>query len=276
MGRACFSRTPCAGWSPSPHSTARPLPQTPASRTWPSGFGPKASETPRDSPLARAGGPRRAAGYRRSVAVARWGAAPYREQGPPDRAAAGEWLERRAALYRGPVPAGRDRRHTRRGHLVRRGLRVRWLARIRVFRHRRELGSAFNFCFARVVGRPTLERLVARETLARLDRRLDTARSRSAMFLLFLLPGVPKDVLSYTAGFSGMPLLEFVVLSGLARSPALLASVLIGAGVSRGDYRSLLATAGVMLLAIGGYYGYRRSRRGRLNPKIGDAEGRPC
>jgi len=123
------------------------------------------------------------------------------------------------------------------------------------------LGSAFNFCFARVVGRPTLERLVGRDTLARLDRSLDTARSRSAMFLLFLLPGVPKDVLCYAAGFSGMPLIEFVVLSGLARSPALLASVLIGAGVSRGDYRSLIATAVVLLLAIGGYYWYRRSRK---------------
>ena len=123
------------------------------------------------------------------------------------------------------------------------------------------LGSAFNFWFARVLGRPTLERLVGPETLAKLDRSLDNARSRSAMFLLFLLPGVPKDVLCYAAGFSGIPLIEFVVLSGLARSPALLASVLIGAGVSRGDYRSLGATAVVLLLAIGGYYWYRRSRR---------------
>ncbi len=125
------------------------------------------------------------------------------------------------------------------------------------------LGSAFNFCFARVVGRPTLERLIGRETLAKLDRSLDNARSRSAMFLLFLLPGVPKDVLSYAAGFSGMPLIEFVVLSGLARSPALLASVLIGAGVSRADYRSLGATAVVLVLAIGGYYWYQRSRKRR-------------
>jgi len=123
------------------------------------------------------------------------------------------------------------------------------------------LGSAFNFCFARVVGRPTLERLVGRDTLARLDRSLDNARTRSAMFLLFLLPGVPKDVLCYAAGFSGIPLIEFVVLSGLARSPALLASVLIGTGVSRGDYRSLIATAVVLLLAIGGYYWYRRARK---------------
>lgn len=123
------------------------------------------------------------------------------------------------------------------------------------------LGSAFNFCFARVVGRPTLERLVGPETLDKLDRSLDNTRTRSAMFLLFLLPGLPKDLLCYAAGFSAMPVIEFVVLSGLARSPALLATVLIGAGVSRGDYRSLIATAVVLLLAIAGYAWYWRSRK---------------
>src|SRR5205823_14585367 len=120
------------------------------------------------------------------------------------------------------------------------------------------LGSAFNSWFARVVGRPALERLVSRDTLARLDRSLASARSKSAMFLLFLLPGLPKDILCYAAGFSGMSLFEFVVFSGLARSPALLASVLIGAGVSRGDYRSVIAIALLVLLAIGGDYWYHR------------------
>src|SRR5947199_8771398 len=43
------------------------------------------------------------------------------------------------------------------------------------------LGSAFNFWFARVVGRPTLERLIARDTLAPIDRSLGSARSKSAM-----------------------------------------------------------------------------------------------
>jgi uncharacterized membrane protein YdjX (TVP38/TMEM64 family) len=131
------------------------------------------------------------------------------------------------------------------------------------------LGSAFNFCLARVVGRPTLERLIGRDTLAKLDRSLASAKSKSAMFLLFLLPGLPKDVLSYAAGFSDMGILEFVVLSGLARSPGLLASVLIGAGVSRGDFRSVIAIAFLAVLAIGGYYWYQRRRRpptGRTPP----------
>src|SRR6266480_262138 len=123
------------------------------------------------------------------------------------------------------------------------------------------LGSAFNFWFARVVGRPALERLVSRDTLARLDRSLASAKSRSAMFLLFLLPGLPKDFLCYAAGLSSMSIVEFVVLSGPARSPALLASVLIGSGASRGDYRSVIAIALLVLLAIGGYYWYHRRNR---------------
>ncbi len=124
------------------------------------------------------------------------------------------------------------------------------------------LGSAFNFWFARVVGRPALERLISRDTLARIDRLLASAKSKSAMFLLFLLPGLPKDILCYAAGFSGISIFEFVVLSGLARSPALLASVLIGAGVSRGDYRSVIAIALLVLAAIGGYYWYQRRSLG--------------
>jgi uncharacterized membrane protein YdjX (TVP38/TMEM64 family) len=131
------------------------------------------------------------------------------------------------------------------------------------------LGSAFNFWFARVVGRPTLERLIGRDRLEKIDRALASARSRSAMFLLFLLPGLPKDFLCYAAGLSGMHMLEFVVLSGLARSPALLASVLIGAGVSRGDYRSVLAIALLTLLAIGGYYWYQRR-----NPPVSASDNR--
>src|SRR6266513_2575285 len=123
------------------------------------------------------------------------------------------------------------------------------------------LGSAFNFWFARVVGRPALERLIGRDKLAKIDRSLTGAKSRSAMFLLFLLPGLPKDFLCYAAGLSSMSIVEFLVLSGLARSPALLASVLIGAGVSRGDYRSVIAIALLVLLASGGYYWYQRYNR---------------
>lgn len=129
------------------------------------------------------------------------------------------------------------------------------------------VGSAFNFWFARVVGRPTLERLIHRDTLAKVDRALNNAKGKSALFVLFLLPGMPKDAMSYAAGLSNINLMEFVVVTGLARSPALLASILLGSQAYRHDYRAMIITGAVVVLAILGYYLYERNRNKKEQPR---------
>jgi uncharacterized membrane protein YdjX (TVP38/TMEM64 family) len=121
-------------------------------------------------------------------------------------------------------------------------------------------GSAFNFYFARIIGRPTLERFISRQTLDKVDKALNSAKGKSAMFLLFLLPGAPKDAMCYGAGLSKMGLTEFVVITGLARSPALFASILIGAHAGRGDYRSMVLIGLIVVSVIAGYYFYERYR----------------
>jgi len=121
-------------------------------------------------------------------------------------------------------------------------------------------GSAFNFYFARIVGRPTLERFISHSTLDKVDHALNSAKGKSALFLLFLLPGAPKDALCYGAGFTAMSLPEFVIIAGLARTPALLASILIGAQASHKDYRSMILIAFVVGIAVLGYYSYERYR----------------
>ena len=121
-------------------------------------------------------------------------------------------------------------------------------------------GSAFNFYFARIVGRPTLERFIRRSTLDKVDHALNSAKGKTALFLLFLLPGAPKDAMCYGAGFTAMSLPEFVVITGLARTPALLASILIGAQASHKDYRSMILIACVVAIVVLGYYLYERYR----------------
>jgi len=127
------------------------------------------------------------------------------------------------------------------------------------------LGSAFNFFFARLVGRPVLEKIIRPETLHRIDASLNNAKGKSALFLLFLVPGMPKDAMSYGAGLSSISLVEFVIVTGLARSPALLFSIILGSQAYRGDYTAMIVTSLVAALAIGGYYLYER-RRNRNRP----------
>ena len=125
------------------------------------------------------------------------------------------------------------------------------------------LGSAFNFYFARFAGRPTLERFMSRRTLSKVDGLLTSARGKSAIFILFLIPGTPKDALCYGAGLSSLGLGEFVVISGLARLPALFSSTLLGSQASKRDYRAMAITAAVAAAAIVAYYVYERYRSKR-------------
>lgn len=112
------------------------------------------------------------------------------------------------------------------------------------------LGSAFDFGFARVVGRPAVQKILGSQRLAEVDRLLQSRKGRAAVFVLFLIPGTPKDAMSYGGGLTAMRLPVFLGLSVPARMPALLLSTLFGSEAYDGDYTAMVwiaAAAGVLL-----------------------------
>jgi uncharacterized membrane protein YdjX (TVP38/TMEM64 family) len=120
------------------------------------------------------------------------------------------------------------------------------------------LGSAAAYGFGKVAGRPALSKLLGEKTMERLDQAVLSPKAPTAMFLLFLLPGAPKDAMSYGAGVSGFPLGKFVLISGLGRIPALLASTLIGAQVYDRDYTSVAITAAAAAAMSAAFWLYQR------------------
>ncbi|MDA0207112.1 MAG: VTT domain-containing protein [Acidobacteria bacterium] len=120
------------------------------------------------------------------------------------------------------------------------------------------LGSAVAYGFGKVAGRPALSKLLGEKTMERVDRAVLSPKAPTAMFLLFLLPGAPKDAMSYGAGVSGFPLGKFVLISGLGRIPALLASTLIGAQVYDRDYASVAITAAAAAAMAAAFWLYQR------------------
>ena len=120
------------------------------------------------------------------------------------------------------------------------------------------LGSAFDYSFARLVGRPVVEKILGESRLERIDKLLSSRKGRSALFILFLLPGMPKDAMSYGAGLTQFKLGEFVVVSGLARMPALLFSTMIGSQLYSRDYYAMVVTASIAVVVIVGFYWYQK------------------
>jgi uncharacterized membrane protein YdjX (TVP38/TMEM64 family) len=135
------------------------------------------------------------------------------------------------------------------------------------------LGSVFNFHFGRLAGRSILRRFLSVDTCDKVDRALNSKRGKAALFILFLLPGTPKDAMCYALGLSTMNMSEFVIVTSLARTPALLASILFGAYASSHDYGSMILVGVAVALAIAGCYLYER-RRSHVRIGAGNANAR--
>lgn len=90
------------------------------------------------------------------------------------------------------------------------------------------LGSSFNFLLARIFGVPFVSALFKEEQLRKFDTITRSPRAQIAFFLLFVIPGIPKDVLCYVAGLSPMRYAAFVVVSMVGRLPGIIGSAAMG------------------------------------------------
>jgi uncharacterized membrane protein YdjX (TVP38/TMEM64 family) len=85
------------------------------------------------------------------------------------------------------------------------------------------IGSWLAFMIARIAGRPFVERVVKPETINRYDYVMKH-KGLFLAFLLFLIPGFPKDYLCYLLGLGHMRQRDFLVVSTTGR---LLGTVLL-------------------------------------------------
>jgi len=78
------------------------------------------------------------------------------------------------------------------------------------------IGSWLAFMAARFFGMPFVERIVSPKVIGKIDHFM-MHRGLFVSFLLFLIPGMPKDSLCYIMGLSHMPTGTFLIISTFGR-----------------------------------------------------------
>jgi uncharacterized membrane protein YdjX (TVP38/TMEM64 family) len=118
------------------------------------------------------------------------------------------------------------------------------------------LGSWVAFELASILGRPFVERFVSQEVLHKFDF-LTTNTGATLCFLLFLIPGFPKDYLCYLLGLSRMKLSTFLIVSIIGRIPGTYLLTLQGAKFRAEQYYEVVAFAVLSALIMLVAYLYR-------------------
>ena len=109
------------------------------------------------------------------------------------------------------------------------------------------LGSWMNFLIGRFCGKRWIRRLIPPATLARMDFLL-SHQGVVVVFILFVVPGFPKDFLCLFLGLSSLPIKVLVLLAAIGRMPGTLMLSAQGASLFERDFILLGILTGVCLL----------------------------
>ena len=107
------------------------------------------------------------------------------------------------------------------------------------------IGEAIAFGLARVLGRGFVRLFMSEEQFEKYSSHLNSNKGYTLCFILYLIPGIPKDILCYVAGASEIRFLPFLIISNIGRLPGLIGSIAMGSLVDSGQY-----VIAIVILAI--------------------------
>lgn len=111
------------------------------------------------------------------------------------------------------------------------------------------IGSYIAFALSRFFGRPLVEKFVNKRTMKRFDYLLHH-KGAFLVFLLFLIPGFPKDSLCYILGIGHLSTAEFLVIGGTGRLFGTILLTLGGTYIRHHQYGRFFILAGIAIIVV--------------------------
>ena len=121
------------------------------------------------------------------------------------------------------------------------------------------VGGIIVFALARTLGMRIVSLFFSEEKIRSVSFLQNTRRLNTVAFLVFLLPGTPKDLLSYCAGLTQIRWSFWLLLTSLARLPSIVTSTVGGNALGIQRYAFAVGVFAVTLVLSGiGLYLYNR------------------
>ena len=118
------------------------------------------------------------------------------------------------------------------------------------------IGTTVIFLFVRKFGKKFVKKIVGTDDLSKYKFLSDKSKVEITIFILFFIPGTPKDVLTYVAPLAPISPIKYLVISTIARIPSIITSTILGDRLAEGDWllavvifaiTALISLAGILI-----------------------------
>ncbi len=118
--------------------------------------------------------------------------------------------------------------------------------------------SSFVVFFAvRKLGRDFIYSFASKERVKKIENSKVFSNQKSlylTLFILFFIPGTPKDLIVYIGGLLPVKPLKFLCISSFARFPSIISSCIAGSSITNGNWGVIFISYGITFLISGVAY----------------------
>lgn len=131
------------------------------------------------------------------------------------------------------------------------------------------IGSVLVFVAVRKFGKQLIQVFFPIERIERIPLLQNEKRLTLVSFIVFLIPGTPKDILTYCIGLTSMKFTTWLLIAGVARIPSVITSTFSGHALGQQQQTvAIIGFAVTILLSLGGVLIYKQmeSQQKRCSP----------
>ncbi len=121
------------------------------------------------------------------------------------------------------------------------------------------IGSIVIYVFVSKLGIRFIERYLGKEKLKQVSFLQNNPKLPYLLFIIFFIPGTPKDIITYFMPFTSMKLSQFLVITSIARIPSVITSTVGGNAIGIQQYDFCIAVFAITgIVSLIGMYFYKR------------------
>ncbi len=111
------------------------------------------------------------------------------------------------------------------------------------------LGTIITFYLSKTLGTDAMYAIFGEKKIDKFVTILNSKKAYVIIFVLYVIPGFPKDLITYAAGVSNIKLKTFLIIALVGRTPALMGTILMGSMFRNGSYTGLIVL-GIIIAII--------------------------
>ncbi len=135
------------------------------------------------------------------------------------------------------------------------------------------IGTATIYFLVRKLGMRFVRKVVGTDDLTKYKFLSDKNKVEITVFILFFIPGTPKDALTYIAPFAPIHPVKYLLIATFARIPSIITSTILGDSVAEENYLLAIivfvitALISVLGIVLGNKYVEKRREKAKELPE---------